>query len=546
MKKIIFLFYFLTSALLVQAQTVTLKDLDSNQNSRNVKVAAVKNAGVTVGYVAYYHSQISGNLVYKARYYDLNHNQVGPEQEPFGLENGSSTLFGQLDGITDWSLTTNDNLGLAIATEKANNVDKDIIGYHTVNPATGIITEVLDERVVDGFSGANGSAQAVILNNGNIAVAYRQGDPPAGANENTISFDIVNPTTGATIVSASIITTEGFSPQTTLLADGSFIVTYAKIIGSGSPTQFEFYARRYGQDGTAIGTEFLIFSSSSNSFNVQALLSDGRLIFFQDNRAKFLSFTPTATTLSAEISVPVTFEATSSTFRPAYTISAFDNGGFVLGFLNTDDASYLNFQYRIFDNNGVATFTGNKDITPRDLTLLANNPYVQTLPNGSFVAGVANNRSGLNTNATIQLAVVQPASVLFPGDIALTSYNSDGDDEFSFVLLENIASGQTIYFTENGWDDDANGGGANPTWGNTTEGTLTWTATSNLTAGTEIQISDPASSSISASSGTVTRSGSWSVSGTGDVVIAYEGTGIPNNGSEVAAFLWAFNSGSAG
>jgi hypothetical protein len=138
------------------------------------------------------------------------------------------------------------------------------------------------------------------------------------------------------------------------------------------------------------------------------------------------------------------------------------------------------------------------------------------------------------------------ATNLGVGDLAITSFNADGDDEFSFVLLADISGTTTVYFTENGWDDDANGGGAAPTWGGTTEGTVIWTYVGSLVAGTEIQISDPGGI-ISASLGTATLSGSsWSISTLRDAIIAYTGSGVPNNGSEVTNFIWAFHEGTNG
>ena len=43
------------------------------------------------------------------------------------------------------------------------------------------------------------------------------------------------------------------------------------------------------------------------------------------------------------------------------------------------------------------------------------------------------------------------------GDIAFTTYNADGNDEFSFVLLRNVSVGEQIAFTENGWKGDGTG-----------------------------------------------------------------------------------------
>lgn len=42
-----------------------------------------------------------------------------------------------------------------------------------------------------------------------------------------------------------------------------------------------------------------------------------------------------------------------------------------------------------------------------------------------------------------------------PGDIAIVRYNTDAPDGFSFVALTSIASGDSIFFTDEGWDDTA-------------------------------------------------------------------------------------------
>ncbi|WP_188112007.1 T9SS type A sorting domain-containing protein [Aquimarina sp. RZ0] len=131
------------------------------------------------------------------------------------------------------------------------------------------------------------------------------------------------------------------------------------------------------------------------------------------------------------------------------------------------------------------------------------------------------------------------ATDLVVGDLAITSCNTDSNDEFSFVLLTDISGTTTVYFTENGWNEN----GSN--WGNTSEGTIIWTYTGMATAGTEIQITTP-KTAPSATIGTATEIGTYSPSSTGDVIIAYTGTGVPNNGTEVTNFIWAVNMGNTG
>lgn len=142
--------------------------------------------------------------------------------------------------------------------------------------------------------------------------------------------------------------------------------------------------------------------------------------------------------------------------------------------------------------------------------------------------------------------IITKATSLNAGDIAISSINSDLDDDFSFVLLTPISGTTTIYFTDNGWDDDANGGFANPTWRGTSEGTITWTFTGALPCGTEIQISTPAAAVSSASQGTLIKTGSFNLSSTADHLLAYTGTGVPLDGTEITNFITAFGLGAAG
>jgi len=122
-------------------------------------------------------------------------------------------------------------------------------------------------------------------------------------------------------------------------------------------------------------------------------------------------------------------------------------------------------------------------------------------------------------------------TTLDTGDLFFTSVNSDGDDNFSFVLLVDISGTTTVYFTDNGWNPSAD------SFLNTSEGTLTWTFTGNLSAGTEVSITESNNSTnIAASSGSISRSGSFSLSGTGDVLFAYVGSsGSPSK------FIAGFN-----
>lgn len=91
-------------------------------------------------------------------------------------------------------------------------------------------------------------------------------------------------------------------------------------------------------------------------------------------------------------------------------------------------------------------------------------------------------------------------TTLSAGDIAFTGYNADDNtvngpslnDDFSFILLRNITSGTTIYFTDFGWCSNTNAFQTpNPCGASTgavSDGILQWTATSNMSYGSQITI----------------------------------------------------------
>jgi Secretion system C-terminal sorting domain len=124
-------------------------------------------------------------------------------------------------------------------------------------------------------------------------------------------------------------------------------------------------------------------------------------------------------------------------------------------------------------------------------------------------------------------------TVLSAGDIAIIAYNSDGTDDFSFVLLAPVTNTTVIKFAESGWLSAGGfrGGGSG------SEGTITWTANANLPCGTEVAIT---STGTTASSGTTTVSGSWALSASGDQILAYQGT------SAAPTFIYALNNDGAG
>lgn len=104
------------------------------------------------------------------------------------------------------------------------------------------------------------------------------------------------------------------------------------------------------------------------------------------------------------------------------------------------------------------------------------------------------------------------ATTLSSGDLAIIGFNFDDPDEFAFTPLIDIGAGTEINFTDNGWQ--AAGSFRD------TEGTFTWTAPTDITAGTII---NPTISSIL-------------FSASGDQIIAYQGD------ETNPTFIYALNS----
>jgi hypothetical protein len=117
---------------------------------------------------------------------------------------------------------------------------------------------------------------------------------------------------------------------------------------------------------------------------------------------------------------------------------------------------------------------------------------------------------------------------LTAGDIAIVGFNSDDPDKFAFVALTDIAAGEVISFTDNGWL--AAGGFRSG------EGTVSWTApVGGVTAGTVITWEGGVGFSVG-SGGT----GGPLFSASGDQLIAYQGP------AATPTLLYAVNDEGAG
>lgn len=115
-------------------------------------------------------------------------------------------------------------------------------------------------------------------------------------------------------------------------------------------------------------------------------------------------------------------------------------------------------------------------------------------------------------------------TILEEGDLAITGVNADTPDEFSFVLLTDVVAGTEINFTDKGWDSVGTFR-LNESGSPSQEGIVTWTATSDLSCGTEIIILNTGGNNYSATPGAAeeTEDGFGFTNNTGDQILAYQG-----------------------
>ncbi|WP_238537812.1 beta strand repeat-containing protein, partial [Zavarzinella formosa] len=169
------------------------------------------------------------------------------------------------------------------------------------------------------------------------------------------------------------------------------------------------------------------------------------------------------------------------------------------------------------DSNGQITIA---DASQIDYEAVVNHSFLLTVK----ALDTANSLSITNT-VTVNLTNVQEGTVLSPGDIVVTRFDSSNPDEFGFVPLVNLAAGTEIRFTDNGWFA-AGGFRAN-------EGDIVYvTPAGGLTAGTEIGITVNSTTGVASivqtgNLGTAfneTTAGSFGLNSSGDQLIVFQGT----------------------
>ena len=122
--------------------------------------------------------------------------------------------------------------------------------------------------------------------------------------------------------------------------------------------------------------------------------------------------------------------------------------------------------------------------------------------------------------ATAAAAPAQAA--LTAGDIAIIGrINNGSPDSFAFVALADIAAGEVIYFTDNGWTGSAFRG-STATDGDGNENLTRWTAAGNIAAGTI----------VASTAASFTTSGSIAGTTSG----AYASLALGQGGEQIYAF----------
>ncbi|MEM8566416.1 MAG: Ig-like domain-containing protein, partial [Bacteroidota bacterium] len=219
------------------------------------------------------------------------------------------------------------------------------------------------------------------------------------------------------------------------------------------------------------------------------------LVIVTDNMAPFLS--PNEIALVLNDGSPETI-----TFRMNEELGLAE-GAAVSGFSVSTGA----IATAIYSGKGVTNLITLTSVADNDWTASTTVSY--TISNN--VEDLAGNELSAIANQNVEVSLV----TLSAGDIAFTGYNSDGSDNFSFVLLKDVESGTQIRFTDYGWDGDEN---QLQNFTSISESTVIWESTARIFAGTEIIVDNTGSFTNYTVSGD-----DLNLSTNGDQVLAYQG-----------------------
>lgn len=136
---------------------------------------------------------------------------------------------------------------------------------------------------------------------------------------------------------------------------------------------------------------------------------------------------------------------------------------------------------------------------------------------------------------SIFATLASKASISGAGDIMFTGFNSDGNDDLAFVLLNSYTANTPIFFTDNEWDGAA--------WSDAGETFFHWSSPVNLAEGTVITLGGLSSGVIAASTGSAAfdSGANFGLAASNESVYAYVGASFD---TATPGFLSAFaNSG---
>ncbi|MDX9815157.1 MAG: cadherin domain-containing protein, partial [Sulfurimonadaceae bacterium] len=139
------------------------------------------------------------------------------------------------------------------------------------------------------------------------------------------------------------------------------------------------------------------------------------------------------------------------------------------------------------------------------------------------------------TKVDVTTSVAVTPTILTAGDIAVVGINTDETSpnyRWAFVPLVDINAGTVINFTDAGYNNDGNFYSS----GTATEGHLTWTVPSNISAGTLITVTGSNIDGFTGESGAIGTSFQTS----GEQIIVYQGTSGTTSG---ATFVYIADTG---
>lgn len=133
-----------------------------------------------------------------------------------------------------------------------------------------------------------------------------------------------------------------------------------------------------------------------------------------------------------------------------------------------------------------------------------------------------NKQLSILSAAVLALSLSAQVHALSVGDIAVIAYNSDGNDDFAWVALTDIAANTTLNFTDSSWQATA----FRLTEHLDAGGPLTWSSVALITAGTVIKYSGNTDANVA-------TTGTWNIgaasgselnlSTSGDQIFSFQG-----------------------